>query len=169
MAPPPGHDQSDRLHDLEPDLAALVTNGLDLAFSERVDVVLSGETIRHEKIERTVPVCGPAAFVLLKALAFADRMEPKDAFDLTYVLRRFPDSPHSIAERLAEHADQNTEVIASALAALARDFEGIESIGPQRAARFSAEYDGEIDALAADAHGYVDDLLGACRDRGLLA
>lgn len=169
MAPPPGHDEADRLHDLEPDLAALVTKGLDLAFGERVDIVLSGETIMREKIERTVPICGPAAFILLKALAFADRMEPKDAYDLTYVLRRFPGSPQSIVERLAQHADQNREVIESALAALTRDFGGIESIGPQRAARFSAEAEDEIDALAADAHGYVDDLLLTCRENGLIS
>ena len=57
--------------------------------------------------------------------------------------------------------------MASALAALATDFEQIESIGSQRAAAFSAESEGDGDALAADAHGYVDDLLRAARDRGL--
>ena len=169
MAPPPGHDETARLHNLEPDLAALVTQGLDLAFSERVDVVLSGETIKREKIERTVPVCGPAAFVLLKALAFADRMEHKDAYDMTYVLQRFPESPSSIAERLTQHARNNQAVIESALGALARDFQAVESIGPQRAAGFTAESEEGADELAADVHGYVDDFLKACRDRGLLA
>lgn len=169
MAPPPGHEEKDRLHDLEPDLAALVTQGLDLAFAERVDVVLEGETIKREKLMRTVPVCGPGAFVLLKALAFADRMEPKDAYDLTYVLRRFPGSPRSIVERLAQHVGRNEKVIDSALSALARDFKEVASIGPQRAARFSAESEDEIDELAADAHGYVDDLLQGCRKIGLVA
>ena len=32
-------------------------------------------------------MCGPGAFVVLKALAFRDRGEPKDAYDLVYVLR----------------------------------------------------------------------------------
>jgi hypothetical protein len=157
MAPPPGHADDVRLHDLEPDLAALVTQGLDLAFEEKVDVDLDGVTIKGEKLRRTIPVCGPAAFLILKALAFADRMEHKDAFDLVYLLRRFPSSPGAVVEQLALHASRDEKVVAAALAALANDFEEIDSIGPQRAAEFSA-----------DAHGYVDDLLQACRDRGLL-
>lgn len=167
MAPPPGHEDGARLHDLEPDLAALVTKGLDFAFAERIEVELEGETIKREKLRRKVPVCGPGSFVVLKALAFADRMEHKDAYDLVYVLRRFPDSPSSIVERLAQHADRDQELIESALAALANDFEQTESIGPQRAAEFTAESGDDLDALAADAHGYVDDLLRGCRDRGL--
>ncbi len=168
MAPPPGHEAGVRLHDLEPDLAALVTKGLDFAFEERVEVEVQGETIKREKLRRNVPVCGPGAFVVLKALAFTDRMEPKDAYDLVYVLRRFPASPDSIVERLARHADRDKELTESAVSALADDFEGIDSIGPQRAAEFSAESSEEMDVLAADAHGYVDDLLRACRDQGLL-
>lgn len=168
MAPPPGHVDGRRLHDLEPDLAALVTQGLELAFDERVEVELDGITIKGEKLRRAVPVCGPAAFLILKALAFADRMEPKDAFDLTYVLRRFPGSPDSIAERLGQHAGRDEELVESALGALAGDFEEIESIGPQRTARFTAESEDDIDDLAADAHGYVHDLLQACRSRSLI-
>lgn len=169
MEPPPGYDGSARLHDLEPDLAALVAQGLDLAFNERVDVELDGTTIAGEKLRRVVPVCGPGAFVILKALAFADRVEHKDAFDLVYVLRRFPGAPGSIVEQLSHHTDRDPEVVASALNALATDFGQIEGIGPQRASAFSAESDEDRDALAADAHGYVDDLLQAVRDRGLLS
>lgn len=168
MAPPPGHEDGVRLHDLEPDLAALVTKGLDFAFDERIEVEIQGETIKREKLRRRVPVCGPGAFVVLKALAFADRMEPKDAYDLVYVLRRFPQSPDSVAERLARHADRDKALIESALTVLARDFEQIDSIGPLRAAEFSAEGTEEIESLAADAHGYVDDLLRVCRVRELL-
>lgn len=167
MAPPPGHADDERLHDLEPDLAALVTQGLDLAFEEKIDVELDGTTIRGEKLRRMIPVCGPAAFLILKALAFADRMEHKDAFDLLYLLRRFPDSPAAIVEQLALHASHDEKAVEAALAALANDFDEIDSIGPRRAAEFSAETPEGMDALAADAHGYVDDLLRACRERGL--
>lgn len=169
MAPPPGHADDVRLHDLEPDLAALVTQGLDLAFEEKIDVVLDGVTIKGEKLRRTIPVCGPAAFLILKALAFADRMEHKDAFDLVYVLRRFPNSPEAIVEQLALHAKRDEKAVSTALAALDNDFKEIDSIGPRRGAEFSAETSEEMDALAADAHGYVDDLLQACRKRGLLS
>jgi hypothetical protein len=168
MAPPPGHPGDARLHDLEPDLAVLVARGLDFAFAERIEVELEGHTIKGEKLRRTVPVCGPGAFVILKALAFGDRVEHKDAYDLVYVLRRYPGAPASVVERLAEHAVSDGPLVSSALEKLAVDFEEVESIGPQRAAAFVAEQGDDLDALAADAHGYVDDLLGGCRDQGLL-
>jgi predicted nucleotidyltransferase len=59
-----------------------------MAFDERENVTLAGDTLKGERVSRTIPVCGPAAFVVLKALAFADRGEPKDAYDLLYILRR---------------------------------------------------------------------------------
>jgi hypothetical protein len=54
--------------------------------------------------------------------------------------------------------------------ALARDFDGPDGIGPERAARFTiaepADRD-ELDKAGADAHGYVDDLLISCRELGI--
>jgi hypothetical protein len=40
-------------------------------------VELEGHTLRGEKVQRTIPVCGPATFAVLKALAVADRAERK--------------------------------------------------------------------------------------------
>jgi len=50
---------------------------VELAFDERVDVEIYGRTLTGEEVTRTVPVCGPAAFIVLKALAFGDRAEPE--------------------------------------------------------------------------------------------
>lgn len=168
IPPAPGLAEDQRIQDLEPDFAALVTRGLGLAFDEKQDVELDGHTLGGEAVRRTIPVCGPAAFVVLKALAFADRAEPKDAYDLVYVIRRSPGRGEAIADRLAKHAAVDRESVHSALELLARDFDGVESIGPQRAARFTIADETEFDDQAADAQGYVDDLLSACRERGLL-
>lgn len=168
IPPAPGLAEGQRIQDLEPDFAALVTKGLGLAFDETRKVELDGHTLGGEVARRTIPVCGPAAFVVLKAFAFADRAEPKDAYDLVYVTRRSPGRGAAIAERLSAHAENHRVAVRSALALLARDFDGIESIGPQRAAQFAIADPAETDELAADARGYVDDLLAACRERGLL-
>lgn len=157
-----------QIQSLEPDFAALVTRGLGLAFDEIREVELDGHTLAGEAARRTIPVCGPAAFVVLKALAFADRSEPKDAYDLVYVIRRSPGRAEAIAGRLSSHAESDRAAVCSALTLLARDFNGIESIGPQRAAQFAIAELEETDELAADAQGYVDDLLAACREQGLL-
>jgi len=146
-----------------------VTPGLELAFDERLEIELDGHTLKGEKVTRGVPVCGPAAFTVLKALAFGDRAEPKDAYDLVYVVRRSPGSPGAIAERLAIHAEHHRDLVSSALALLQRDFADADGIGPRRAAEFDTVDPDELDSVTADSHGYIDDLLSACRARKLIS
>ena len=148
-----------RVQNLQPDFGALITPGLELAFAERVDVELDGHTLKGERARRTVPVCGPAAFVVLKALAFGDRGEPKDAYDLVYAIRHTPGRGEAIAAKLAYHAESNSGIVAKALELLARDFDAPDGLGPRRAAEFAVAGADELDDAAADAHGYVDDLL----------
>lgn len=159
MAPAPDQDAKLRVQNLQPDFGALVTPGLELAFDERVQIELDGHTLKGERARRTVPVCGPAAFVVLKALAFGDRAEPKDAYDLVYVVRHTTSRGRAIADRLGIHAEHHPDLVDRALNLLARDFDAPEALGPRRAAEFSVAEASELDDSAADAHGFVDDLL----------
>jgi hypothetical protein len=161
MPPAPGQDPTRRVQNLEPDFGALVTRGLELAFNERVQVTILGRTLSGEEATREVPVCGPGAFIVLKAFAFADRSEPKDAFDLIYVIRSTPDGAVAVATRLKEHAATHHGIVDEAIAFLARDFDTPEHLGPRRAADFDYVEGDDLDAAAADAHGYVDDLIKA--------
>lgn len=163
MAPAPEQSAALRVQTLEPDFGALVTPGLELAFDEHVQVDLDGHTLKGERTRRTIPVCGPAAFVVLKALAFADRGEPKDAYDLVYVIRHTPGRGAAVAGRLREHADNHPDVVARALDLLARDFDAPDALGPSRAADFMLADPAQREGDAADAHGFVDDLLRAYR------
>ncbi len=70
------------IQNLERDFAAVVAPGVDLAFRDRRLVTLSGTTVLGEDASRDVFVCGPGAYVVLKALAFAGRGANKDAYDL---------------------------------------------------------------------------------------
>lgn len=154
-----------RLQSLEEDFAALIVKPLGLAFHERVSRTLRGHTLEGDEIERTINFCGPAAFVALKAFAFSNRAEQKDAYDLVYVLRRWPGGIADVAARMADHATRDGALIAELLALLDRDFESTGSVGPRSTSRF---YDGIVDDdRVADAHGAVRDLLDACRELGL--
>jgi hypothetical protein len=162
----PGAEQGGSVQPLEGDFGALIAPGLELAFLERELIQIDGHTLRGEQISRIIPVCGPGALIVLKALALADRGEPKDAYDIVYVLRRWPHGITDIADRLARHAAEHREVVERALKSLTSDFAEPNSLGPRRAAQF--ESTGDLDpAATADAHGYVDDLLRACREREL--
>lgn len=172
MPPTPEQAPTLRVQNLQPDFGALVTPGLELAFDERVEVDLDGHTLKGERARRTIPVCGPAAFLALKALAFGDRGEPKDAYDLVYVIRHTPGRGRAIAERLATHAERHASIVQRALRLLARDFDGPDGLGPTRAAGFAIAEPaapGELDDGAADAQGYVDDVLRAARGLRLAA
>lgn len=166
IAPAPGTDPDTvRVQNLEHDLAALVVKPLGLVFHERVSRTLKGHTLDGDRIERPIAFCGPAAFVALKAFAFANRTERKDAYDLVYVLRRWPAGIEDIAERTAAHFARDPDGVADVLDVLARDFQTEDSIGPRAASRF---HDGAIeDNRVADAHGAVRDFLHTCAERGV--
>ena len=82
-------DRGGAIRDLEPDFAAIIAPGLKLAFLDQQTVPLDGRTIRNERASREIRVCGPAAFVAMKAIALRLRGENKDAYDLWYMLRHY--------------------------------------------------------------------------------
>jgi hypothetical protein len=157
MAPSLPTDRPGRLRDIEGDFAAVITPGLQLAFTDREPVVIEGRTLHGERARRTVNVAGPGAHVVLKALALSERGANKDAYDLYYLLRHYPGGIEAIAARLAPLLDD--EDARRAVDALRRDFTEPDHLGPTRTARFL--YERPDAAIQADAAGLVRLLLKA--------
>ena len=128
-----------------------------MAFVDQVSVALNGRTLDDEVAQRDVSVCGPAAFVVLKALAFHGRGYSKDAYDLFYVLRNFGRGPQDVARRFGPIAAN--QKAREALGILERDFLDMDAVGPLRAASFLAQ--DPDDALRADVAAFVGDFLDA--------
>jgi hypothetical protein len=148
-------DIGGKVRNIEVDFAAIIAPGLRLAFRDRVSVTIAGRTIRDEQARRDIWVCGPGAFVVMKALAFRSRGENKDAYDLVYLLRNYGTATDEVAKGLeplleAEEAKQAVQM-------LREDFAAIDCIGPRRAAEFI--HGGRNDEAEADALGAVRDLL----------
>ncbi len=140
---------------LEGDFGAVITPGLELAFDDREFVSMQGVTIMGEQATRDIPVCGPGAFVMLKALAFRNRGEPKDAYDLYYGIRNFGGGVAEVAVRLSSlRPEPEAE---RALEILRDDFASPDLLGPVRAALFAGDETDDI--LRQDVVGYVQDLL----------
>ena len=146
-------DKGGELRHFESDLAAIITPGLELAFKDRRGKELSGRLSSGAWATRKIPVCGPGAFTVLKALAFGNRAENNDAYDLFYILSGVgvPD----VAESLVPL--QPNAYIEDALSVIERDFCHHDGPGPIGTARFIAR---ELDEnIQADVVGYARALL----------
>lgn len=142
------------LQNLESDLAAINTPGLHLAFQDRRVITIDDVTIHGERASRSVNVCGPGAYVTLKALAFRNRGENKDAYDLYYLLRSLDGGVGATAAALHPHlADPDAQ---RAIEILRADFTQHDGLGPLRTAEFLG---GHNDELQADVVGFVLQLL----------
>ena len=143
-----------RFKNLEKDFAALLADGLMLAFTDFVEVVLNGPTIKGEMVEnRKIRVCGPGAFVVLKAIAFENRGENKDAYDLFYMIRNYGAGPDEIAERFLSLG--SNEYCDRAVAILKENFLKIGHVGVSRAAEFLLGEDADDEDLQAEVVGFV--------------
>jgi len=142
-------DTGGELRHFESDLAAIVTPGLELAFKDRRRKELSACLPSGAWATREIPVCGPGAFTVLKALAFGNRTENKDAYDLFYVWGGV--GVADVAESLASL--QPDSYIEDALSVIERDFCHHDGPGPIGTARFIT---GELDEnIQADVVGYA--------------
>jgi len=154
-------DQGGKLRDIEKDFAAIIAPGLKHAFQDRRRVRIEGKTIFGEKAAREVWVCGPGAFVVLKALAFLGRGENKDAYDLYYLVRNFGAGVEDVAACLQPLLDDDEAQ--QAMQALRDDFLDHDGVGPRRVAEFL--HGGPDQEAQADVVGFVAALLDAIRGR----
>lgn len=150
-------DRGGALRDIEPGFAAIIAPGLHLAFVDRQRIILTGPTIMGEDAEREIWVCGPAAYIVLKALAFSLRGENKDAYDLFYVIRNYGAGVREVADLLRAILDDSDAE--KAVAVLRQDFTAHNGLGPRRVAQFLTG--APDDTIQADVVGYIGALLRA--------
>jgi len=151
-------DEGGKIRHIENDFAAVITPGLHLAFTDRQRLSLMGTTILGEKASRDIWVCGPGAFVILKALAFGTRGENKDAYDLYYVIRNYGAGIDDILNHFKPILYEQESK--KALQILHRDFSEPNGVGPRRIAEFL--YRAPNDELQADVAGFIRELLKKC-------
>jgi len=157
IEPADANDRAGKLFDIERDFPAIIAPGLHLAFRNRHQIVIQGETILGETARRDIWVCGAGAFVVLKALAFGIRGENKDAYDLFYLIRNYGKGVGDVLSELKPLLNDPSTV--KAMEFLKRDFVANNSLGPRRVAHFL--YDRPDPDLEADASGFVRALLDA--------
>lgn len=157
----------------EKKLSAFGIPGARVALQDVHEVELLGELLEGGMCRVKVRVAGPVAFVVMKALAFEERAEEKDAYDLVYVLRK--DGPRELGQKFAEKMAQFPEepLYRQALEILKERFldddelEGFEKDGPSAFARFEYPTDPEEQDIARqDAVSLVELFVRAVEEAG---
>jgi hypothetical protein len=162
MPPSTSSSKSGKPQHLEHDFAATIFRGLQLAFIDFQVIEIEGLTIRGEHVKRSVRVCGPGAFIVLKALALRSRGERKDAYDLVYVIRNYGSGITDIAKIIVPLVKDKDPDTLQALSILRDEFATIDSIGPIRAMEFELGDGQRDDELQQDIVGAIKSFLFAC-------
>ena len=152
-------DVGGKLRNTEKDFAAVITPGLQLAFRDRQKITIEGKTILGGKASREIWVCGPGAFVVLKALAFGIRAENKDSYDLYYMIRNYGNGVEDVYKCLDPLLDDQDSQ--KALEILKRDFSDLDKVGPVAVAKFL--YRDRNDDLQAEVVSFIGELLRKCQ------
>jgi predicted nucleotidyltransferase len=126
-------------------LSALKVPGAHLAMQDNVGVELTANLLDEGGVAtETIRVAGIVPFVVLKALAYQDRFEEKDAYDLIYCLSYYRAGPVDVAAAFAHSMQQfpDEPLFAQAVAILRDRFTadeytpGTRKDGPVSYARF---------------------------------
>ncbi len=124
------------MHALEDKLSAIQVEGLGLALQDPLKVSIAGSLLDSGIYAADINVCRPVPFIVLKALALEGRGEPKDAYDLLYVLRYYKEGPESVASEVRPE-ERNQPSFQHAIAALKVHFGRPEQDGPAKYAAFN--------------------------------
>ncbi len=112
---------------MENDCAATIAPGLELTFHDFETININATTLRGGQASCDVRVSGAGAYVVHKALAFRNRGENKDAYDLYYFMRNYRGGVEDVAARFRLLLPN--QVCDEALNILRRDFMEPDAVG----------------------------------------
>ena len=89
----------------------------------------------------TVRVAGLLPYIVLKTLAFQDRHDNKDSYDLVFTIINYPDGPNAAGRTAAASAIADHPQVTEALTLLSERFADADHDGPHAYAAFLADPD----------------------------
>ena len=127
-------------------LGAFNVRGAHLVRDDYIERELEGERLDgggHSKV--TVRIANLLPYTVLKILAFQDRHENKDAYDLVFTLLHAGDGPGAAGEAARSSPVAGEAQVAEALALLEQRFRDVDQDGPSAYGLFLADEDDEDD------------------------
>lgn len=127
------------------DARARKARGCDLVFSEPVQVSLEGELPGGGRDRVRFFVAGVVPWLVMKGMALADRLKEKDAYDIYYCVRFYPNGPTGLAEAFRPHL--GNRLVREGLAKIRRQFLSVDDAGSKWVADFLDVHDREERAI----------------------
>jgi hypothetical protein len=125
-------------------LGAFNVRGAHLVREDFIEVEIEGERLDGGgRSKVTARVAGLLPYAVLKILAFQDRHENKDAYDLVFTLMNHPDGPRAAGEIAAHSSIAQHAHVEEALFLLEERFRDAGQDGPNAYATFLATPDDE--------------------------
>ncbi|HVT87942.1 MAG TPA: nucleotidyl transferase AbiEii/AbiGii toxin family protein [Tepidisphaeraceae bacterium] len=146
-------------HQTVQSLKARKARGSDLVFKNMTEQVkIEGHLPNGAVDSATVKVAGIVPFIVMKAMALADRIKAKDAWDIWFCLQNFLGGNPALALAFQPHL--HNKLVQEALAKIADKFQSTAHFGPQAVADFDDLPPGDDrDRRIRDAFERVDNLL----------
>ena len=119
-------------------LALLRVRGVELANADSIRVSREVRLIDGALAVVEFKVANICPYLALKADVYLDRREPKDVYDLLYVVRRCSGGPAGAAESVAASPVASDPFVSQALSRLDADFQSVDHTGPRDYATFVA-------------------------------
>jgi hypothetical protein len=140
------------------DAKARKARGCDLVFPMAEEIKISGTRPDGYQDTATIKIAGIVPFIIMKAMAMADREREKDPYDIYFVLRHFPGGPDELIKLFQPHIKQG--LVREGLDKMAEKFKSPNHVGPNFVADFEGVEDGEErEFLTRDVFERVDHLL----------
>lgn len=131
--------------------------GTDLAFLAFDELTLTGRMPNGAENMVHVRVVRPEAFILIKAIALAQRTKDKDAYDIAFVLENFQPNLAVLAERMQSLLTNG--LAQEAMQFLREKFATIDSVGPVWAADVANGQGRDYEQARRAAYENVQELL----------
>jgi hypothetical protein len=145
-------------------LGAFNVRGAQLVTRDYVEREIEAERLDDGgRSKVVVRVANILSYTVLKILAFQDRHENKDSYDLTYCLLNFGEGPEDAGRGAAQSAIRDEAQVRDALQLLAERFESADHDGPRAYGTFLADDGDEEEAarLRQEAVAVVREFLAA--------
>jgi len=136
-----GGNAKTRRHQRVQDVMPRKARGCDLAFEMNTEIKLDGTLPGGGKDSVTIRVAGIVPFIIMKAMALADRMKEKDAWDICFCLTHFPGGLDALGGLFQPHLENG--LVKEGLLKIQEKFASPDHVGPTWVADFDELTDEE--------------------------